>query len=188
MRCVWDAPGEACEICEFVMDPIWMMFWVTVKGRKCTVGSSGALRACFDFLQSPMRQQDDVPHDGLLEQVLLSEVDHDLRGQSAVEAQFFSDRIPVHVLLRVSVGKAVEGVQEREPLRADLIDLVAGNFRTPDRRTLRGSLRGSRTTPHHAPLVSLSRRPLRSREAVCRLFAWNNGGGGIRTLERRIRR
>jgi hypothetical protein len=37
-------------------------------------------------------------------------------------------------------------------------------------------------------LVSAAGNTLPGRKLVCRQNAWNNGGGGIRTLERRIRR
>ena len=53
---------------------------------------------------------------------------------------------------------------------------------------LRGNLRGNIRTPHSAPLVSAAGNTLPGRKLVCRQNAWNNGGGGIRTLERRNRR
>jgi hypothetical protein len=53
---------------------------------------------------------------------------------------------------------------------------------------LRGNLRGNIRAPHSAPLISVAGSTLPGRKLVCRQNAWNSGGGGIRTLERRIRR
>src|SRR6476469_8920101 len=61
-------------------------------------------------------------------------------------------------------AQARSASKESEPLRPDLVELVAGHSQPPDSRMPRGNLRGNIRTPPHASLASLARSPLRSGE------------------------